>query len=124
MNKRVIAVLICTLLALIAASVFVPAHLGDGWMTSNGRGGWVGGSWAVPETWQWIPVWDAGLYESANEQHHNWSDTIRDGVHSIRPARMTIHWGVLVIEQALILLLGGGLLTFVVRRERRRKAMA
>ena len=121
MSKPGVAVLVCTLLAMVAASVFVPAHLGDGWMRSNGRDGWVGGSSIVADTWQWIPVWDAGLYESTDEEHHNWSLSILGGVHSIRGARMEVHWGLLVLQQALILLLGGGLLTFVVRRERRRK---
>ena len=112
MNKRVIAVLVCTLLALIAATVWVPTYHGwqpqDNFADSHGPTATSITERAARIEYRW--VWDR--YEP------NPFDAGRDG------RDFDVYWPLLFAQQSLILLLGGGLLTFVVRRERRRKATA
>ena len=115
MSKTVTAVLLGTLLALIAATVGVPYQ--DITATTQ----------RIDEQREWeYPAWRAFGYDRVWRTALT-PDPSPGGISSgygLHWSDRVLHWPVLLAEQALILLLGGGLLTFVVRRERRRKAMA
>ena len=124
MNKRVVAVMVCTLLALGAVTTRVPCRdvrlseglrhkvvLEGGWVPADSGGPTVPFSERTVQpvfTYYWL--WDirhpARGIRIGNLNASTWS--IRE-----------IWWMPVFVTQALILLLGGGLLTFVVRRERR-----
>ena len=112
MYRWVVVVLVSTLLALVAATVWVPAH---DWVTWD-----VGPQDPVP----WIPDDTAYMFVGAL-----WAPPVRcelKGV-TVGPALPEVGWTtvrpvwpLLLGTHALILLLGSALLTAVVHRERRR----
>ena len=103
MNRRVAIVLVCTFLALVAATVWVPTYETDGvndfWVLDPSLNPISARFARIEYRWMWDRVepyvFDAGYHE--------------------------IYWPLLLAQQALILL-GGGVLTLVVRRERRKRA--
>lgn len=103
MNRRVVAVLVGTLLALVATTLWVPtvSRLQFIGMARSG------GS-AFPE------------YRSIRFL----SDEGGDAGICLDAELVEVYWPIVFIEHAAILLLGSGLLTWVVRRERRRRAEA
>ena len=102
MSKPVVAVVVCTLLALVAAVSWVPSY--HQWSSRDGL-------FTTSTHYEYRTAWRVrwalgpGSYGSHNTTHN-------------------IHWPALLGTQAVILLLGGGLLTVMVRRERRRTAKA
>ena len=115
MNKRVIAVVVGTLLALIAATVWVPIRMTVGGTDQSALRDMVSDELRFRPVWrlqreQLLPF-DLGGGDGRDLSEQPYSEP-------------RIEWPIVFFEQALILLFGGGLLTFVVRRERRRKAMA
>ena len=115
MNKRVVAVVVCTLLAMVAASLRVPTRIYARTVTMDSSGDLRYRPWGpTTEQWEVRFRWPGGLVP-----RHQIGG--RPGTGPLIEER--IEWVVLFAEHALILLLGGGLLTFVVRRERRRKAL-
>ena len=146
MNRKAIAVCVCTFLALVAATVWVPVVRGtqtrfreseedirelvsaireggevpDAYVERRvqlARGEWVRGEAPWPP--RYVPVWDLGLVSV----DPGW---VGGGFRNSQEWRQIdrVYWPTLLSTHALILLLGGGLLTWVVRRERRRKAAA
>jgi hypothetical protein len=138
MSKPVVAVVVCALLALVAASLRVPVR----W--------WLEVSAQVTDERR-ATLADQALLSSVRQDLGSkrallFHRVLSDGPEPVQatwPVRFRwvwssrtrydsgiihsherIRWGVLGSIQALILLLGGGLLTYVVRRERRRKAAA
>lgn len=103
-SKQVTAVAVCTLLALVAAMVWVPTVM----HSINTHG---------PQ-----PGFDVHEWRLVTRTV-DWHRLRASGTPMIAAVIWSIRWPVLLTEQTLILLLGGGLLTFVVRRERRRHFM-
>ena len=125
-NKRVMAVLVCTLLALIAASVWVPVAHGSNLIT-------VVNATARNQDRIRVREWESYTGQYVDRWCFAWSRTqappptrpyivCPPGAEPLDGER--VRWPVVFIEQTLILLIGGGLLTWVVRRERRRRAAA
>lgn len=142
MNRRVAAVVVGTLLALVAAAV----GAGTVWWLagSDFASKWVFCAilvWAIPaevrETVQTVAgrplpeAWGLGVLITIvglAGLGFSWMvPPIWDNPVSWLPRPLVdwsqVCWPMLIAEQALILLLSGGLLTWVVRRERRRRAM-
>ena len=104
MNRKVTAVLVCTFLALVAATVWVPYCIEIEW--------WPNGEITQHRDWRliWSPDTNATPLLPTPKSQDRW------------PVFGRIDWPILFAEHALIVLLGGGLLTWVVRRGRRRAA--
>jgi hypothetical protein len=122
-------VVICTLISLGVASVWVPKRMGQdytvhfvpdepvymkgatveiiGWRINEGSA----------RRWKW--AWEVGALPSfAHSGKYPAASPEREAAQD----GWLVEWPLLFGIHALILLLGGGLLTVVVRRERRRKA--
>jgi hypothetical protein len=133
-NRPVVAVVVCTLLALGAASLWVPLRWqAYAWSTGT-RGRDDAGAWrmaAMSEFVEVVPVehgwplrwgWNWTTETSATLPLGTRVSSSDASPHLMGHDAVYWHW--ILVEFALILLLGGGLLTLVVRRERRRKATA
>ena len=108
MSKPVVAVLICTLLALVASALFPPTR-DIGWDGGHDvSGSWRGSTLRGPLRRAWIG--DVGEEQGGVGASGGYS------------SRTSIQWPLVIAVQAVFLLLGGGLLTVVLRRERWRKA--
>ena len=126
MNRRVAAVLVCTFLALVAATVWVPCTSdllrtyrafdvpGESSRLTLGHLAWDVSPWPSVH---FRPLWSLDEFQLTAFGAQRFLD---------RPRRWpaSIHLPTLAIELGLILLIGGGLLTWVVRRERRKRAPA
>lgn len=129
MNRRVAIVLVCTFLALVAATVWVPRRVEMRWLRPE-RGIWVAdSSWeaAIRRSGSADPYRYEWLWASAEEPWNNTKPG--DPVSSRSPPeifqiRTAVGVWLVLATHLCILLLGGTLLTWVVRRERRRKAAA
>ncbi len=104
MSKQVIAVVVGTLLAVGAASLWVPTVVHHASFMGPPHGHDV-------DEWRWIT------------QTHTWDLWFGYPDPVIAPTFIwRIRWLALLAQQIAAVTIGGGLLTFVVRRERRRKA--
>ena len=113
MSRKVIAVLVGTLLALTTTFVWVPAYFHPPSAVDVPRLPLTLSERARVEGRMIVPCWRLG--EMAWEEREDSSD-------EFPRYALTLDWPTLLVEQALILLLGGGLLTLVIRRERRKAA--
>ena len=124
MNKRVITVLVGTLLALIAAVAVVPTRptgaIPELRAALREVRAWEATSPNIP-----APNTPAGQVERLipDDLQFRWIWSVGEATPGDGEGSR-VHWPLLLIQQALVLLLGGGVLTVVVRRERRRNATA
>ena len=114
-NKPIVAVVVCTLLALLESMLFVPVrwhfliYAEKEYNPIPGSPGLFTESIVEPvptspSITRYAPVWNLDDQRTSAQER--------------------VEWPVVFWTQAAILILSGGLLTVVVRRERRRKAAA
>lgn len=132
MSRRVVLVLVCTVVGLVGATVWVPATpcpmLGSELESAAlALGRLAAGKRAQPPARSEVAETAAEYWPCDLEFRPVW----RLGAPPARPPRIgslvmvgpgwAIHWRVLLTEWGLIVLVGGSLMTVVVRRERRRR---
>ena len=137
MNKRVVAVVVCTLLALVAASLaYVPMSLHERLaveqippdeLETMRRDAYRHSSHNYPDPDRLDPLFRGEWLRLDSARHPTRWDGVWGGRHGGGMEFVLgdhIEWPLAVWQPLVAILLGGGLLTYVVRRERRRKAAA
>lgn len=138
MNKRVIAVVVCTLLAMGGVWIYAPVLL---WMRLDPAHPRYERYLTLTRLADRLPPEQPGSPRPAPSADRlrarqgvwmvdepTWPPRFKWAWRRLRRREQPqqheerVHWPLLLTEQAIILLLGGVLLAFVVRRERRRRA--
>ena len=117
MRRPVVAVLVCTCVALMAVTLWAPMHRIHRTAQLVGRGATTESNQTITQTdlvWGWIGRAIEGERERRNELGELLTIIHRD--------EWTIHWPALVIVQTALLALGGLLAVLVHTRAARKRA--